>query len=131
MTHIRGIRGATTSHANTKESILGATRELLGELISTNHIRSDDVAAAFFTTTEDLNAEFPAQAARQIGWNYVALLDGHEMKVPDATAKCIRVLILMNTDKGPDELNHVYLRGASNLRARGVGGADILGNTCD
>ena len=121
MTRIRGIRGATTSHDNTKEAILGATRELLEELVSANDIQVEDLAAAFFTTTEDLNAEFPAQAARQVGWKHVALLDGHEMKVPDAIAKCIRVLVLVNTDKAPEELNHVYLKGASNLRARGVG----------
>ena len=121
MTSIRGIRGATTSQENTKEAILGATRELLEELVSANGIQVEDLAAAFFTTTEDLNAEFPAQAARQVGWTYVALLDGHEMKVPDAIAKCIRVLVLVNTDKAPEELNHVYLRGASNLRARGAG----------
>ena len=120
MSRVRGIRGATTADANTRESILQATTELLRELVEANGIEPDDVAAAIFTTTEDLNAEFPAQAARRIGWHDVALLDGHEMNVPDAQTRCIRALLLVNTDKSPREISHVYLRGAANLRERGM-----------
>jgi chorismate mutase len=120
MSKVRGIRGATTASANTKEAILEATKELLEKLIEANHIDPDDVAATTFTTTQDLNAEFPAVVARQMGWGHVALMCGHEMAVPDAQTRCIRVLILINTDKSPQELTNIYLRGAANLRARGM-----------
>ena len=120
MTKVRGIRGATTADCNTKEAIVQATKELLEELIEANDIEADDVAAAIFSTTPDLNAEFPAVAARQLGWIYVALMCGHEMAVPDAQARCVRVLILINTDKSPQELRNVYLRGAEKLRDRGM-----------
>ena len=120
MTKERGIRGATTADCNTKEAIVQATKELLKELIEANDIEADDVASAIFSTTPDLNAEFPAVAARQLGWIYVALMCGHEMAVPDAQARCVRVLILINTDKSPQELRNVYLRGAEKLRDRGM-----------
>ncbi len=120
MTKVRGLRGATTADANTKNAILEATLELLKELIDANDIDSDDVAAAIFTTSNDLNAEFPAVAARQLGWNHVALMCGHEMAVPDSQPRCIRALILINTDKAPQELSNRYLRGAKNLRSRGL-----------
>ena len=120
MTKVRGIRGATTAETNSKEAILGATRELLHRLIEANDIDADDVAAAIFTTTHDLNAEFPALAARQIGWDHVALMCGHEMLVPDATTQCIRVLVLINTEKTPQEMSNIYLGGAVNLRSRGM-----------
>ena len=116
----RGIRGATTAEANTREAILRATDELLREMVRANGITPDQIAAVWFTTTQDLNAEFPALAARLMGWNHVALLCGHEMAVPDGLPMCIRVLMLVNTDKGPEELVHVYLRGARNLRERGL-----------
>ena len=116
----RGVRGATTVEGNTKEAILEATRELLDEMIASNGIRPDDTAYAYFTTTHDLNAEFPAVAARQMGWENVPLLCGHEMNVPDALPKCLRILLLINTDKKPEEIVHIYLRGAKNLRARGM-----------
>ena len=120
MTKVRGIRGATTAVSNTREAILEATKELLAKLIEANDIDADDVAATLFTTTQDLNAEFPAAAARQIGWDHVALMCSHEMAVPDAHQQCIRVLVLVNTDKSPQELSNIYMRGAENLRARGM-----------
>lgn len=122
MTRVRGIRGATTADHNTKEAVLEATGELLEKLIEANAIDADDVAAAFFTTTHDLNAEFPAVAARRLGWEYVALMCGHEMAIADAQARCIRILILLNTDKRPQELSNIYLRGAATLRSRGIEG---------
>jgi chorismate mutase len=122
MTKLRGLRGATTADANTKSAIVSATSELLAELVSRNDLDLDDVAAAFFTTTQDLNAEFPAVAARLLGWTQIALMCGHEMAVPDAQPMCIRVMVLLNTDKRPDQLDNVYLRQAVNLRARGVDG---------
>ena len=116
----RGIRGATTADENTKEAILDATKELLAEMLEANSFNTEDVAATFFTTTQDLNAEFPAVAARQMGWVEVPLMCGHEMNVPDAQPLCIRVLVLLNTEKSQKEMNHVYLKDAQNLRYRGV-----------
>ena len=120
MTKLRGLRGATTADANTKQAILDATSELIAELTARNDLDLDDVAAAFFTTTHDLNAEFPAVAARLSGWTKIALMCGHDMNVPDDQPMCIRVMVLLNTDKRADQLNNVYLKDAVNLRARGV-----------
>ena len=112
----RGVRGATTVKENTRDAILEATREMLYILIRVNDIRPDDVASTYFTTTTDLNATYPALAARQLGWYDVALLCGHEMQVPDGLARCIRVLIHWNTPRSAGEIVHVYLREAKNLR---------------
>ena len=120
MGSVRGIRGATTAEANTKPAILAATKEMLGKLADANSLDVSDVAAAYFTTTEDLNAEFPAVAARQMGWQHVALMCGHEMKVPDAVARCIRVMLLVNTEAEAADVSNVYLRGATDLKKRGM-----------
>ena len=112
----RGIRGATTVEANNKAEIVLATQELLRLLIEANQFELDDLAAAFFTTTPDLTAEFPAWAARQMGWTEAALMCGHEMSVPGALQKCIRVLLLVNTDQPASEIKHVYIKGAKDLR---------------
>ncbi len=115
---LRGIRGATTVGANTREAILQATIELLSALIEANDIQADDVASAFFTTTPDLNAEFPALAARQtFGWSDVALMCGHEMNVPGSLPMCLRILLHVNTDRAQHEVKFVYLRGATALRS--------------
>ncbi len=116
MTVCRGIRGAITVAKNTRDDILQATYELLRQLVKANEIDDHQVAAVFFTTTSDLNAEFPAVAARQIGWDRVALMCSHEMVVPNSLSKCVRVLILVNTEKTDRELVHVYLREAKRLR---------------
>jgi len=113
----RGVRGATTADANTQEAILEATRQLLALMIRRNGIEPDDVASAIFSTTPDLNAEFPALAARQLGWSNVALMCFHELDVPGSLGRCIRVLIHWNTDKSADQIEHVYIKGAANLRA--------------
>ena len=114
--YCRGIRGATTVEANTREAILEGTRELLLQIIEANDLQADDVASALFTTTPDLNAEFPALAARALGWHDVALMCGHEMATPGALRACIRVLIHWNTPKLQNEIAHIYIRGAVNLR---------------
>ncbi len=111
-----GIRGATTAEANTHEAILEATNELLLLLIEANDLQSSDIGSAIFTTTPDLNAEFPAIAARRLGWHDVALMCGHEMSVPGALPLCIRVLVHWNTSKTQSEIKHIYIRGAKNLR---------------
>lgn len=113
---VRGIRGATTASKNTRDEILAATREMLDILVEANNLHPDDVASAYFTTTPDLNAEFPAVAARQMGWTHVPLMCGHEMNVPGSLPMCIRVLLHVNTDLGPHDIHHVYIRGARALR---------------
>ena len=116
MSKVRGIRGATTARSNEKDEVFNATSEMLAELVKANDLDSDDVAAAFFTTTPDLNSDFPAAAARLMGWTHVALLDAVEIDVPGSQSMCIRTLILVNTEKRADELVNVYLREAANLR---------------
>jgi chorismate mutase len=114
--YCRGIRGATTAEENTAEAILTATNELLELIIEANNLRVEDVASAIFTTTPDLTAAFPAQAAREMGWRDVALLDVQEILVPGSLERCIRVLIHWNTEKSAAEVQHVYLREAQALR---------------
>lgn len=116
MMYCRGIRGATTAAANTREAILDATRELLEQIIAANDLAADDIASAIFSTTPDLNAEFPAVAARGLGWLDTALLCTHEMNVPGSLQRCIRVLIHWNTTRRADEVVHVYICGAQGLR---------------
>jgi chorismate mutase len=113
---VRGIRGATTVAANTREEILAATRELLDEMVRANDVRHDHVASILFTTTVDLNAEFPAVAAREAGWTDVALQCMHEMNVPGSLPKCVRILMHVNTDRSAAEIKPVYLHGARQLR---------------
>lgn len=113
----RGVRGATTADGNTQEAILDATRQLLAIMIRRNGIEPEDVVSAFFSTTVDLTAEFPALAARQLGWSNVALMCFHELDVPGSLPQCIRVLIHWNTSKSAEEIQHVYIKGAAVLRA--------------
>ena len=112
----RGIRGATTASENTREAIFEATQELFNEMIRVNHIQKEQVAAVFFTTTMDLNAAYPATAVRDMGWDTTALMCGHEIEVPGSLPLCIRILLMVNTEKQPEELATVYLKGAVNLR---------------
>ncbi len=112
----RGVRGATTADANTREEILKATRQLLALIIRQNGINPADVASAVFSTTEDLDAEFPAMAARQLGWLDVALMCTHELDVPKSLRRCIRVLLHWNTDTPSNQITHVYIKEAARLR---------------
>ncbi len=112
----RGVRGATTINVNEREEVLAATRQLLALMIRRNGLVPQDVASAIFTTTTDIDAEFPALAARQLGWLEVPLLSGHEMAVVGSIPLCIRVLIHWNTEKSQDEIQHVYIRDAKRLR---------------
>jgi chorismate mutase len=112
----RGVRGATTADSNSPADIVRATRELLALMIRRNGIRPDDVASAIFSTTPDLDAEFPALAARQLGWFDVALMCTHELDVPGSVRRCIRILVHWNTDKPPGEIVHVYVKEAAHLR---------------
>ena len=120
MTVCRGIRGATIAEANTAEAIYKATGTLLADLVEANNIVERDVAAVYFTTTPDLNASFPAAAARQMGWNNTALMGGTEVDVPGSLNRCIRVMILVNTDLEADQLVNLYQNGTDVLRMAGV-----------
>ena len=114
---LRGIRGATTVPSNSRQDILDATEELLGELIERNEIDGGEVASVWFTTTPDLNAEFPAVVARSVfSWTDAALMCGHEMQVPGSLPSCLRILLHVNSPRRQDEVEHVYLRGARVLR---------------
>lgn len=114
--YCRGIRGAAVAAENSREAIRAATRELLEQLIAANDLRAEDIASAIFSTTPDLDAEFPAVVARELGWVDTALLCGHEMAVPGSLPQVVRVLIHWNTTRRADEVVHVYLGAASVLR---------------
>lgn len=113
---VRGVRGATTVAANTHHDILDETRKLLALMIRYNELQPDDVASAIFTVTQDLDAEFPALAARQLGWLDVPLLCTHEIDVAGSLRKCVRILIHWNTPKSQADIVHVYIKGAEKLR---------------
>jgi chorismate mutase len=115
-TSCRGVRGATTVTENSAEAILEATRELLQAIVSANSIDEPDVASVILTATPDLDAVYPAVAARQLGWTRTALMCVQEMAVPGSLPLCVRVLIHWNTDRSLGELRHVYLREAHSLR---------------
>lgn len=112
----RGVRGAITASENSHEAILEATETLLREMVSSNELQPSDLASVLFTTTPDLDAVYPAEAARDMGWTQVPLLCTQEMAVPGSLARCIRVLLHWNTRLYVDEIQHVYLREASSLR---------------
>jgi len=114
--YCRGIRGATTVERNDREEILAATTELLQLLILHNDLEMEDIASAIFTVTDDLNAEFPAVAARDLGWTETALMCARELPVPGSLDKCIRVLLHVNTERSAAEIQHIYIRGAVTLR---------------
>jgi chorismate mutase len=116
MNYLRGIRGATTVSEDTAASILEATEELVREIVASNALDSQDVASALFTVTPDLRAEFPAAAARRMGWTMVPLLNFTEIGVPGRLEKCIRVLVHVNTQRTQAEMVHIYLREAVSLR---------------
>jgi chorismate mutase len=118
---VRGIRGATTATANTAEAIMEATEELLRELAGLNDLDPTEIGAAFFTTTPDLDAEFPAHAVRRLGWLGVPMLCGHDMAVqqpnPRGVSRCIRILLLYNTPRPQTAMRFAYLRGAEAIKA--------------
>lgn len=114
---VRGIRGATTARANERAAITEATRELLETLRDLNGLRPEDLGYVIFTVTPDLDAAFPADAARAgLGWSDVPLLCSREIPVPGALGLCVRVLIAWNTDRPQREVRHAFLHGARALR---------------
>ena len=117
---VRGIRGATTADENSSESILDATTDLLRHMVEANGTQIEDIAAIYFTVTQDLDAEFPPLAARRMGWTGLALLCATEIPVPGSQDRCIRVLMLVNSEKSQEDVRFVYLKDAANLRDRGM-----------
>jgi chorismate mutase len=113
---LRAVRGATTIQADDSEQIVAATAELLRTIVERNRLATDRVVSAIFTVTPDITAEFPARAARDIGWDAVPVLCTTEMPVPGALPLCIRVLVHIDTDSTGEGVSHVYLRGARALR---------------
>ncbi len=114
---VRGIRGAISVDADDADQIRDATRELIEEILKRNAITDfDDVISAVFTTTQDLVSAFPAEAARLIGMTTVPLLCALEIPVSGSMPRCIRILLHVNTDRKPAEVEHVYLREAAKLR---------------
>jgi chorismate mutase len=113
---VRGIRGATSVDVNDAEPIIAATRELLERIVAANGLATEDVASVIFTATSDLDAAYPARAAREMGWVHVPLLCMQEMAVVGSLPRCIRVLVLWNTDRPAGQIRHVYLRRARALR---------------
>lgn len=113
---VRGIRGAITVEENTSEAIKEATKELLIGIIKENDLKVEDLVSAIFTVTPDLDAEFPASSAREIGWDRVPLLCSTEIPVSGAMPKCIRILLHVNSTQSQADIHHVYLRKAVNLR---------------
>jgi len=118
---VRGIRGATTAADNTEAAITEATDELLRELTHLNDLDTAEICFAYFTTTHDLTAEYPAYAARRLGWLEVPLLCGHDMDVtlpnPRGVRMCIRVLLLYNTPRQQSAMRFAYLRGAGAIKS--------------
>lgn len=113
---VRGVRGAITVESNTAEAIRRAVHRLLAAMVARNGIEQEEIASVIFSTTKDIDAETPAFGARQMGWTSIPLFCTQEMEVPEVLARCIRVLIHVNTDKSQDEIRHVYLDGAVALR---------------
>ena len=114
---MRGIRGATTVGRNKKEEIWQAAQEPMAELLRANAIAPADIGAAIFSVTDDLTAAFPTAGVRRIaGFDLVPLFDARQCAIEDSLPRCIRVLLLVNTDTAQSDIHHVYLRAAANLR---------------
>jgi chorismate mutase len=113
---VRGIRGATAVRQDTPEAVLSATRELLEAMARANQVEAADIASVIFTVTPDLKSEYPARAARLMGWTDVPLLGATEMDVATGLKRCVRVLLHVNTERPAAEIRHVYLHDAKRLR---------------
>lgn len=128
---MRGVRGAITVDENTKEAVWRASQELVEAMLSANGICTEEIGAALFSATEDLTAAFPATGVRRIpGFEFVPLFDARQLAVEESLPMCIRVLLLVDTEKGQKEIQHIYLGGAKKLRPdlqRGeIGAADKI-----
>ncbi len=115
-TFVRGVRGAIQVKANSRDEIDRATRKLLTNMVTANEIDTADIVSIFLTTTTDLDAEFPAYTARDMGWTMVPLLCAQEMDVPHGMERMLRILIHWNTSKSQNEIKHQYLGEAAKMR---------------
>ena len=114
---MRGIRGAITVRRNDKEEIWQAAQEMIIELLHANSITAKEIGAAIFSMTEELTAAFPTAGVRRLpGFDLVPLFDTRQCGIEDSLPRCIRVLLLVNTDVPQSEIHHVYLRAAAELR---------------
>lgn len=113
---VRAVRGAIQVDGNDREAILAGTTELVTEVMGRNNLTTDDVISVIFTCTPDLTAEFPALAARKLGFHDVPLLCATEIDVPGALPRVVRLMAHVQTDRPRQEIQHVYLRGAVALR---------------
>lgn len=125
MSSIRGIRGAVKAKENTKEQIMASTQKLLLKMVEANQLQVTDIASIFLTATTDLNAEFPAYAVRELGWNMVPALCAQEMEVKGGMTGVIRILLHVNTTKSQERIKHLYLGETAKLRP------DLCGGTND
>lgn len=113
---LRALRGATTVDEDTREQVGERTVELLSELLDRNEVDHDDIVSVLFTATDDIHSMFPAEAARKVGFGDIPLICARELDIAGATPRCLRVMLHLTTERGRDELHHVYLHGARNLR---------------
>ncbi len=114
---VRGIRGATTVTENSVDEIMRETKKLVLEMVKKNNVKPADISHVLFSTTSDLNAAFPAKVAREMpGWTYVPVMCMQEIDVPNSLPKCIRIMMVVNTDLKQDEIKHVFLNKAIVLR---------------
>ena len=113
---VRGIRGAVNVSRNSRREIFTKTRDLLQAMVRANRIREKDVAAAFFTLTPDLDADFPAYAAREMGWKHVPMMCASELGVPRGMKRVVRIMLLVNTPVPPNRIRHQYLGDTPSLR---------------
>jgi chorismate mutase len=114
--HVRALRGATTADDDTRASVAGRVNELLQEMLVRNAVREGDVISVLFTATKDLISVFPATAARDLGFANVPLICAQELDIVGATPRALRIMMTLRSRKRPEELHHVYLHGAANLR---------------
>ena len=121
---VRAVRGAITVISNTSEEIIVNTSVILKEIIKENNIETGDIISIFFTVTKDLDAAFPAVAARNIGLTDIALLCTNEIDVPGSLDRCIRVMMHFNTDKKNEDVKHIYMNEAKKLRPDLAGGSE-------
>jgi len=113
---IRGVRGAICATENSREAIFDATRRLILRMLSANEIETENIASIFFTTSPDLNADYPAYVLREMGYLQIPLMCATEIDVPGGLPRVIRVLIHLNTDKKQSEIRHLYLGEAARMR---------------
>ena len=114
----RGIRGAITVDNNSIESVKEATIELISEMKARNNYKEEDISYVLFTMTDDLDCAYPAKFAREEfkEWQFVPMMCTQELKIVGALEKCLRILIVVNTELAQNEIKHVYLKGAEKLR---------------